>query len=220
MKKQFFLIATAALLAATLSCDGLYTIKKETSEKTSLNNYKTIVIGWLKLNEDEWQSYKFKNKDEWLSEIRRINCGILQKKLQEMLKNRNLLFALSKESAFPVRGDLFISFGDIRIEKNWKLICILSKEKKRISWPKKDHHLEFRKDSLVKLSLDINVCNGLYYELDSNRILINVKDCSIQCCDGFTALNFADAFPDTFFYKLTVDSLELNSTRYSILMKI
>lgn len=106
------------------------------------------------------------------------------------------------------------------IEKNWKLICILSKEKKRISWPKKDHHLEFRKDSLVKLSLDINVCNGLYYELDSNRILINVKDCSIQCCDGFTALNFADAFPDTFFYKLTVDSLELNSTRYSILMKI
>ena len=89
------------------------------------------------------------------------------------------------------------------IEKNWKLVCILSKEKKRISWPKKDHYLEFRKDSLVKVRLDINFCNGLYYELDSNRIAINVKGCSIQCCDGFTALNFADAFPDTFIYKLS-----------------
>ena len=106
------------------------------------------------------------------------------------------------------------------IEKNWKLVCILSKEKKRISWPKKDHYLEFRKDSLVKVRLDINFCNGLYYELDSNRIAINVKDCSLQCCDGFTALNFADAFPDTFIYKLSVDSLELNSSRYSILLKI
>ena len=106
------------------------------------------------------------------------------------------------------------------IEKNWKLVCILNKEKKRISWPKKDHYLEFRKDSLVRVQLDINVCNGLYHELDTNLILINVKNCSIQCCDGFTALNFADAFPDTFFYKLTVDSLELNSERYSIMLKI
>ena len=106
------------------------------------------------------------------------------------------------------------------IEKNWKLLCILNKEKKRISWPKKDHYLEFRKDSLVKVRLDINFCNGLYYQIDSTRIAINVKDCSINCCDGFTALNFADAFPDTFTYKLSVDSLELNSARYSILLKI
>jgi hypothetical protein len=106
------------------------------------------------------------------------------------------------------------------LEKNWKLVCILCKEKKRISWPKKDHFLEFKKDSLVRLSLDINVCNGLYYELDSTHLSVNVKNCSIQCCDGFTALNFADAFPDTFIYKLSVDTLELNSDRYSILLKI
>lgn len=103
------------------------------------------------------------------------------------------------------------------IEKVWRLACIINKEKSKISWPQKDHYMELKKDSIVNVALDINFCRGYYYILDSTNIVMNLNGCSIQCCDGFTALSFTDAFPDTFSYKLTPDSLELHSLRYSML---
>jgi hypothetical protein len=121
MKNQKIVLFVMAFLVLTLSCDGPYLIERETGESVSFDGYKTIVIGWLDLNEYEWKQHKFKNKDEWIREIRRINCGIVQKQLRDILKNRTLRFAASKDSALPVKGDLFISFKNISIEKNWSV---------------------------------------------------------------------------------------------------
>ncbi len=117
MKRIAMVVVTFGVGALIAGCPSLYKVTKETPATKSLSDYKQIYVGWLDLQEEDWQKYEFESKEIWKGEIAKHNNEGVRAYLKEDLGDRVIGGASSKDEAFPTKGDLFIKFKFDRINQ-------------------------------------------------------------------------------------------------------
>ncbi len=108
------------LLAVTLFSACLFptrfTIVKENPSSPNLSGYKSIYVGWLDLNEDEWKNCGYASKDIWVAEIKKLNVDGLQLYLKTELPEKNIVGAASKKDLYSGKGDLVLKFKVVELD--------------------------------------------------------------------------------------------------------
>jgi hypothetical protein len=115
-KKSLFYFAIFAAAIFLSGCATRFSIVKDNPSSPKLSGYKSIYVGWLDFNEDEWKTYGYDSKDLWLTEIKRHNVKGLQEYFKAELPDKTVFGALSKTEIYSGKGDLFIKFKLINLE--------------------------------------------------------------------------------------------------------
>ncbi len=115
-KKILLCVIVFAAVVFLADCASRFSVLKEAPSLPKLSGYKSIYVGWLNLDENEWKTYGYGSKNVWASEIRRNNVEGLQVYLREELPGKALFGAQSKDETYGGKGDLFIKFKIINLE--------------------------------------------------------------------------------------------------------
>ncbi len=119
MNMKCKIVVAILILVALSACSAkrFYNIQNSEPQKPELQKYHYIHLGWLPINEDDWQKYEYGSKKEWIEVIRNLNVYGLQKSAITYLTKRNITGALSADDkAIPPQAELFIRFNSIKIE--------------------------------------------------------------------------------------------------------
>jgi hypothetical protein len=108
-------------ILALFSCNGgrrFYKILNSNPQKPQLQNYKNLHISWLPIKEEDWKTWEYNSKDEWLHIINNINITQLQQFVNDYLPNKNITGAKFKEDKLiPPQTDLIIRFISFEISE-------------------------------------------------------------------------------------------------------
>jgi len=109
-----------AIIVLTMSC-GLvparYTIIDEHPLGVTIGKYNHIHVGWLDLDENEWQILGYETKERWRMVISENYKDGLQVYLKNLLPEKKFNFDALKSSATPGESELSITFTDSKVEK-------------------------------------------------------------------------------------------------------
>jgi len=106
-----FLIGTVFLF---LGCaPSYYGIIKEGTASASLNDYKTIGVGWIDLGEGNWKAFGYDSKKKWTDYISEMNLTAMPQYMKEWMPGKDFTFSKSRKSSLPKSG-LMIKFSDVK----------------------------------------------------------------------------------------------------------
>jgi hypothetical protein len=100
------------------SCSGkrFYKILNSEPQKPYLQKYNYIHVSWLPMDENEWKTYNYESKKDWISVIQHMNVDQLQKYVKAYLPKKNITGAKSKDdSIIPKQTELLIKFTSMQI---------------------------------------------------------------------------------------------------------
>jgi hypothetical protein len=111
LKKNYLVCAifTAAIFLSGCASSP-FTIVKENPFSPKLSGYQSIYVGWLDMQEDDWQLYGYDSKNTWATEIKKHNIEGLREYLKAQLPGRSITGAKSKLDAFAGKEDIFLKF--------------------------------------------------------------------------------------------------------------
>jgi hypothetical protein len=112
--------ACAVLLAVLLGgCSSAFWVNTEQPQNLVLKPYKHLYVGWVGLREDDWQTYGYATKEEWVGQIKDFNVKGLQAYVKEWMPGMQVSGAPAPEQGLPTEGDLYLKFTYLGIEQHW-----------------------------------------------------------------------------------------------------
>ncbi len=113
MRKQILIcMCVVCLILTATNCGSYYTINTETTPTQSLSAYKTIHVGWLDMNEDNFKTYGYETKEAWAKVIEAMNIQQLPGFLKEFLPGKIVTTAKSKSEGVADGVELYIKFSN------------------------------------------------------------------------------------------------------------
>ena len=107
------------------------------------------------------------------------------------------------------------------IDTDWEVYSITSPDKKYIIISPTPYEVNFQKDNVLTMRLDVNSCGGTYSVDNSTSMNIDPMYCTEICCDKPFADTLLNILPKINSYRITGDDLELiSSNRIINLTKI
>jgi len=118
MQKKLFFFITILFVTILSGClfPTRFDIVKENPSSPYFRTYKSIYVGWLDLNEDEWKNCGYASKDIWITEIKKLNVNGLQMYLKTELPDKTILGASSKTDTYSGQGDILLKFKVVQLD--------------------------------------------------------------------------------------------------------
>ncbi len=90
----------------------------------------------------------------------------------------------------------------IKEPSKWKLVKYRVEDRSFVR-AKNNYFLEFMKDSIIKVQLDVNICQFSCKSTTKGHINIQVDGCTYACCDSEYAEGFRSLLPmmSNYYYK-------------------
>ena len=113
MKKYHLFLALIAILLM-VACGSYYSLVRQTTPTAGLNQYGTISVGWLSLDETKWKEYGFEEKDKgkWETLVLDLNQKSLTQFLKDFAPGKTILMVNSKTEE-PKNEGLVVKFTDV-----------------------------------------------------------------------------------------------------------
>lgn len=92
--------------------------------------------------------------------------------------------------------------------ETWELVHVERNGEKEV--PEAPIHLEVKSDSLLKVHLKVNTCQGPLQKVEGGRIEIGGMSCTEACCDPDFAKELMREFSGSYSWSLEKEALELN----------
>lgn len=115
LKKSFVFIVGFFIIASSIGCATRFSVVKENPSSPKLSGYKSIYIGWLDLNEDNWKTYGYTSKNIWVLEVKKHNVNGLQEYFKADNPGKTIYGASLKTETYSGKGDLIIKFKLIKL---------------------------------------------------------------------------------------------------------
>ena len=115
LKKSFVFIVGFFIIASSIGCATRFSVVKENPSSPKLSEYKSIYIGWLDLNEDNWKTYGYTSKNIWVSEVKKHNVNGLQEYFKADNPGKTIYGASSKTETYSGKGDLVLKLKLIKL---------------------------------------------------------------------------------------------------------
>ena len=118
MQKKLFVCFVVVAVTIFSSClfPTRFTTVSENPSSPNLSGNKSIYVGWLDLNEEEWQNCGYASKDIWVAEIKRHNVEGLQLYLKDELPEKTVFGVSSKTDTYSGKGDIFLKFKVVKLD--------------------------------------------------------------------------------------------------------
>lgn len=95
------------------------------------------------------------------------------------------------------------------IDTEWEVVSITSPNIHSFLKSPTSYHVNFQKDNIFNISLDVNSCGSTYRIDGDNNISIDPLACTKVCCDKEFASTLIDLLRDVKSYKINGEVLEL-----------
>lgn len=102
MKKTATLILICILAFVLAPGCGKVAVKKE------FEKYKTLYVGWLDLDNQNYGVYGYYNRADWLREVANLNVNGLQKYTRDYMRGWEIIGATSKYAAPPRKAEMIV----------------------------------------------------------------------------------------------------------------
>lgn len=95
---------------------------KEKGKPVDMKNVKTVFIGWVDVNPEDYHLQGYKTKEDWINVIKEANLAF-QKKCQALkgLSGRTVTAAKDRSDADPAASDLYVKFSDVNFDHKYRL---------------------------------------------------------------------------------------------------
>src|SRR5208337_5252332 len=95
---------------------------KEKGKPVDMKNVKTVFIGWVDVNPEDYHMQGYKTKEDWINVIKEANLAF-QKKCQSLkgLAGRTVTAAKDHSDADPGGSDLYVKFSDVQFDHGYRL---------------------------------------------------------------------------------------------------
>jgi len=112
------LMLASAFLFLT-GCASRYSINKEAPVSFTQQPYKTIHVGWLDLNMDDWENMGYESKGAWGKVIAANYYEGLKPYMTDLFTDKKLTFSQSMNDTATYGSDLVITFTNTKVDKVW-----------------------------------------------------------------------------------------------------
>jgi hypothetical protein len=111
---------TAILLLLCVACP---TSMEASGKKLTIDmsNIKTIFVGWVNLDPDEYRLLDYDSKGDWVKVIDEVNDNFQNDLKTNYLAGRSLTMAKNKDDVSADGKDLYIKFTDVSEDKGYRL---------------------------------------------------------------------------------------------------
>jgi len=113
-----------AIVALLLLIMALPTVMpaKEKAKPVDMKNIKTVYIGWVDVNPEDYHLQGYKSQQEWVNVIKEANLAF-QKKCQGLkgLSGRTVTGAKEKGDADAGNSDLYVKFTEVNFDHKYQL---------------------------------------------------------------------------------------------------
>ena len=117
--KRFISGAAMALLCVALPISVEARGPKPPS--VDMSNIKTIFVGWVDIDPDEYRLLGYSTKDDWLKDVAKANAYFQGDLKSGILAGRTLTMAKSRDDVDAAGNDLYIKFTDVTEDKSYRL---------------------------------------------------------------------------------------------------
>lgn len=97
------------------------------------------------------------------------------------------------------------------IDTEWEVWSITAPDLRFFLKSPTSYHVNFHKDNIFNIRLDVNSCGSTYGLENENNIFIEPIYCTLVCCDKAFADTLINILKDVKSYKITGEDLELFS---------
>jgi len=95
---------------------------KEKAKPVDMKNVKTVFIGWVDVNPEDYHMQGYKTKEDWINVIKEANLAF-QKNCQALkgLSGRTVTGAKDRSDADPGGSDLYVKFSEVNFDHGYRL---------------------------------------------------------------------------------------------------
>jgi hypothetical protein len=86
-----------------------------------MSNIKTIFVGWVDLDPDEYRLLDYSTKEDWGRDIDKANAYFQGDLKSRFLAGRTLTMAKNRDDVNAAGNDLYIKFTDVTEDKGYRL---------------------------------------------------------------------------------------------------
>jgi hypothetical protein len=97
-----------------------HSVKEYKNKETTVDmrNMNKVFVGWIDLGAENWVSFKYTQKDAWVTVINSLNNGFVGQLQSSYLPGRTIVAAKSKDDTNAAGCDLYIKFSDVTVDYN------------------------------------------------------------------------------------------------------
>jgi hypothetical protein len=95
-------------------------VKRYMTKETTVDmkNMNKVCVGWIDLGAENWVSFKYTQKDAWVTVINSLNTVFVGQLQSSYLPGRTIVAAKSKDDTSAAGCDLNIKFSDVTVDYN------------------------------------------------------------------------------------------------------
>ena len=86
-----------------------------------MSNMKTIFVGWVDVDPEEYRLLDYSSKEDWLKDIEKANATFQGDLKSKFLAGRTLTMAKNRDDVNTAGNDLYIKFTDVAEDKGYRL---------------------------------------------------------------------------------------------------
>ena len=116
--KRFAVTVVALLLCIAYSTSVEAGTKKPTVDTS---NMKTIFVGWVDVDPEEYGLLNYSTKEDWVRDINRANANFQGNLKSGFPAGRTLTMAKNRDDVNTAGNDLYIKFTDVTEDKGYRL---------------------------------------------------------------------------------------------------
>ncbi len=121
--KRLGMIAALLLICFALPAPLMasrHSVKEYKNKETTVDmrNMNKVFVGWIDLGAENWVSFKYTQKDAWVTVINSLNNGFVGQLQSSYLPGRTIVAAKSKDDTNAAGCDLYIKFSDVTVDYN------------------------------------------------------------------------------------------------------
>jgi len=118
--KRFAVTVVALLLCIAYSTS--VSVEAGTKKPTvDMSNMKTIFVGWVDVDPEEFGLLNYGTKEDWVRDITRANAHFQGNLKSEFPVGRTVTMAKNRDDVNTAGNDLYIKFTDATIDKGYRL---------------------------------------------------------------------------------------------------
>jgi len=116
--KRFATLAVLLLLCIACPASMEAGSKKPTVD---MSNVKTIFVGWVDVDPEEYRLLDYSSKEDWLKDIEKANATFQGDLKSKFLAGRTLTMAKNRDDVNTAGNDLYIKFTDVTEDKGYRI---------------------------------------------------------------------------------------------------
>jgi len=110
--------AYLALLGCPPCLEG-HQARETKAPAVDMRNLKQVFLGWVDLSPDQWRTWGYESREEWVEIIKDLNLGFLSSCQSKYMTDRTVVGAKGKTDEGSSDYDLYVKFSNVGIDQDF-----------------------------------------------------------------------------------------------------